>query len=434
MGEQNTVHILSIMLIFVLISFPFVNSVRASSEMWSKTYGNGKEVGNSLVETSDGGYAVAGDSASFGAGDSDFWLVKIDSNGNMEWNQTYGGLEDERAKALLKTSDGGFAIVGNKYYSDYWECDFWLVKTDNYGNMEWNQTYGGPEFDYANSLIETSDGGYAIAGGTSSFGVGETDFWLVKTDTQGNMEWNQTYGSADAEGSTSLVATSDGGYALVGGRTGLEGGVPGFYPFDNTIWLVKSDSNGNMEWNQTYGEKSGFKDAYSLVTTSDGYAIAGYLPDGSYSDFWLIKTDESGNMQWSKNYGKGGDEKAYSMVATSDGGYALAGIASGAIGTEAYLDSWMIKTDSAGNELWSQTFAETGDQYIYSMVETSDGSFALAGWRTYTSTGPAYLWIIKTNEYGIIPEFPSWFILPLLIVVTLVGVIIRKKIRKRCLD
>ncbi len=416
--------------LLLLLSFLFVGSVGASAELWSQTYGNGKETANSLVETSDGGFAVAGDTASFGAGGSDFWLVKTDAAGNIEWNQTYGGAEDESAKALIKTSDGGFAMVGNRHFSEYWECDFWLVKTDSYGNMEWNQTYGGPEFDNANSLIETSDGGYAIAGGTNSFGAGESDFWLVKTDAHGNTEWNQTYGGTDAETSTSLVETSNGGYALAGGRTGLEGGVLGFYPFDNTVWLVKTDGYGNMEWNHTYGEKSGFKNAYSFVATSDGgYALAGYVPDGSYSDFWLIKTDGSGNMQWNQRYGRGGDETAYSMVATSDGGYALAGVASGAIGTEAYIDSWMIKTDTSGNEIWSQTYGGTGDQYIYSLVETSDGGFALAGWQTYTYAGPPYLWIIKTDKQGIIPEFPSWT--PLLIMsvaVVAITVIYRKTI------
>lgn len=133
---------------------------------------------------------------------------------------------------------------------------------------------------------------------------------------------------------------------------------------------------------------------------------------------------------WSKTYGNG-KESGNSLVETSDGGYELAGLASGAIGTEAYLDSWMIKTEASGNEIWNQTFAETGDQYIYIMVETSDGTFVLAGWRTYTSTGPAYLWIIKTEEYGIIPEFPSWAILPLVLAITLFSIIIKGKLLKK---
>ncbi len=417
------------MLLSILVCSRVVISVSASPEMWTQTYGNGKEVGYSLVETSDGGFAIAGDAGSFGAGDGDFWLVKTDVNGNMEWNQTYGGVGYESAKALINTSDGGFALAGNKHYSDYWDCDFWLVKTDSYGNMKWNKTYGGSGFDSANSLIETSEGGYVLAGTTSSFGAGETDFWLVKTDSQGNMQWNQTYGGADFETSTSLVSTSDGGYALAGGRTGLEGGVTGFYPFDNTVILVKTDAYGNMVWKQSYGENLGFKDAYALVTTSDGgFVLGGYVPDSDgYSDFWLIKTDSNGNMEWDKRYGMGGDEKAYSLVQTSDGGYALAGLASGALDNEAYLDSWMVKTDAYGNEIWRQTYAETGDQYIYSIVETADAAFALVGWRTYTYAGPPYLWILKTDEFGNIPEFSSWIILPLFLGSAFVMVFFKKK-------
>ena len=319
MGEHKTVLGILLILCFVTsFSIVIVEAVGASSVMWSKTYGNGKEVGNDLVEASDGGFAIVGYTASFGAGGSDFWLVKTDVNGNMEWNQTYGGAEDESAEALIKTSDGGYAMVGNKHYSDYGECDFWVVKTD---------------------------------------------------------------------------------------------------------------AHGNIEWNQTYGERFGYRNVYALVATSDGgYAMGGYVPDGSYSDFWLIKTDGSGNMQWNKSYGRGGTEMAYSMVATSDGGYALAGLAAGAIGTEPYLDSWMVKTDAQGNMEWNQTFAETGDQYIYSIVETSDGAFALAGWRTYTSSGSPYLWIIRTYEQGVIPEFPSALIWVLMLVGSLTIVLFKKTV------
>jgi len=408
------------MLLFVLVSFLFVGSVGASSEMWSKTYGNGKETGDSLVETSDGGFAIAGGTGSFGAGGNDFWLVKTDANGNLEWNQTCGGAESESAKALIKTSDGGFAIAGDTHSFDYGECDFWLVKTDSYGNLEWNQTYGGPGYDYANSLIETSDGGYAIGG---SFDpdyedpFGDRDFWLVKTDSYGNMEWNRTYSDSPSNYCSDLVETNDGGYLLAGGT--------GRYLVEANMWIIKTDEQGNIEWDQRYGgrEHAGAK---SVVKTSDGgYAIAGYLSQ----DFWLIKIDVSGNIEWNQTYSKSGVEEAYSLVETSDGGYALAGITTGAIGDQSYIDSWMVKTDASGNKIWSQTYGGTGDQYLYSLVETSDGAFALAGFKTFTYAGPPDLWLIKTDEYGNIPEFPSWIIFSLFLVVTLSGVILRKKFR-----
>ena len=168
---------LASILFFVLIDLPLISLVVASSEMWSRTYGGaGEDVAYSLVETSDGGYSIAG------ATNGNVLLVKTDEQGNLEWNHTYGG---GRAYSLVKTSDGGYAIAGytNSFSSE--GTDFWLIKTDEYGNMEWNRTYGGEEWERARSLIETSDGGFALAGYTDSFGAEGYDFWLVKTDESG---------------------------------------------------------------------------------------------------------------------------------------------------------------------------------------------------------------------------------------------------------
>jgi len=160
-------------ILFVLITFPLIGSVGASSEMWSQTYGGtSSDYAEAMVQTSDGGFALAGYTRSFGAGSYDFWLVKTDEYGDMEWNQTYGGAGIDDAYALVETSDGGYALAGGPG----------LVKTDAYGNMEWYRTYGGGE---AYSLVETSDGGYALAGGKRSFDTGSDDFWLAKTDEHG---------------------------------------------------------------------------------------------------------------------------------------------------------------------------------------------------------------------------------------------------------
>ena len=175
------------LVLFLLLCLPLIGSVGASSEMWSQTYG-GEFIDHatSLVETSDGGYALAGRTNSFGAGSYDCWLVKIDANGNMQWNQTYGGEGWDEAYSLVESSDGGFALAGRTNSFGAGNYDFWLVKTDAYGNMVWNQTYGGTENDCAYSLTMTSDGGFALAGKTKSFGAGEyDDILLVKTDEFG---------------------------------------------------------------------------------------------------------------------------------------------------------------------------------------------------------------------------------------------------------
>jgi hypothetical protein len=304
---------LSNILVFVLLSFGFVVSVEASSTTWSRTYGGkGFDYAESVIQTSDGGYAIVGHTESFGVDLSGFWLVKTDSSGIMEWNRVYGG-KSETAHSLVETADGGYAIVGQTQSFGAGFVDVWFVKTDAYGNMEWNKTYGGTDGDSGRSLLVTSDGGYAIAGHTVSFGAGNTDVWLIKTDEFGNLEWNRTYGDGAAY---ALVETSDGGFALAGGAR-----------------LVKTDAYGNMEWNQTYGSRS---IKYLVVTSDGGYALTGTKND----DFWLVKTDSYGNMEWSQTYGGEGEDYANSLVATSDGGYAIAGTKSN--------DFWLIKTDKYG--------------------------------------------------------------------------------------
>jgi hypothetical protein len=286
---------LSSSVLFVLFSLSLIVMVGAEPSwvVWSQTYGGTGEEGMAangvhLVRTSDGGFALAGGTYSFGAGGVDFWLVKTDANGNMEWNRTYGGADHDIPHSLIQTADGGFALCGETRLN-LGHPDFWLVKTDANGNMEWNQTYGGISIDRANSLIQTSDGGYALAGGTLSFGAGEWDFWLVKTDEDGDMEWNMMYGGADVDTAFSLVETSDGGYALAGETKSFPAG-------DFDFWLVKTDVSGNMEWNRTYGGANN-DFANSVVQTSDGgYTIAGdtlSFGAGDY-DFWLIKTNEQG--------------------------------------------------------------------------------------------------------------------------------------------
>jgi len=290
--------------------------------------------------------------------------------------------------------------------------------------LEWNKNYGGPGYDYANSLIEASDGGYAIGGSFSldyEDPFADRDFWLVKTDSYGNMEWNKTYGKTTGEGydyANALVEASDGGY-LLAGNTGL-------YLVESKVWIIKTDEQGNIEWDKRYGgrEQAG---ANSVVKTSDGgYALAGYLS----GDFWLIKIDVSGNMEWNQTYSKLGGEEAYSLVETSDGGYALAGYTRKGQLNTGVTEGWLVKTDTSGNEIWSQTYGGTADQYLYSLVETSDGAFALAGYKSYPYPDPPELWLIKTDKYGNIPEFPSWTIIPSVLIATFVLLFLKRRLAK----
>jgi hypothetical protein len=313
-----------------------------ASLRWNKTYGGtGDDVGHSVVQTSDGGFVAAGYTDSFGAGSVDVYLFRTDSTGNMLWNKTYGGTSNEIGNSLVKASDGGYAIVGYTYSFGAGRGDVYLVKTDSIGNMLWNKTYGGTNAEIGESLVQTADGGYAITGYTSSFGAGGSDVYLVKTDSVGNMLWNKTYGGVDEDSGHSVIQTSGEGYVLVGYANSSVTNNLEFY-------LVRTDSVGNMVWNKTYGV-TGHAIAGSVVQTSDGgYALVGYIIPPSLDKFFVyfVKTDSTGKMLWNKTYGGTSTAVGASVIQTGDGGYVIVGTTTsfGAGAGDAYL----IKTDSIG--------------------------------------------------------------------------------------
>jgi hypothetical protein len=412
---------LSGVVLLVLLCFSLVPSGKAAS-MWSRAYGgSGDDCAYSLVATSDGGYALVGSTRSFGAGSDDVWLIKTDANGNMQWNKTYGGGFSDCAYSLVGTADGGYAMAG---YTDSFGAgsdDFWLIKTDANGNMQWNKTYGGANSDIGRSLVVAPDGGFAIAGYTSSYGAGAYDAWLVKTDANGNMQWNKTYGGIWSDYVFSLVNSPDGGYALFGLTYSLYTEV-----YDLTlpdVWLIKTDALGNMQWNKTYGLGVYDEHGYSLAATSDGgYALFGCMSSFGYP--CLVKTDANGNVQWYKTGGEMLNGFIHSLVETSDEGYALAGEYY-PIGAESG-DSWLVKTDASGNIEWNQTYGGTAWDVAYSVVEALDGAYALCGATMSFGAGGQDFWLVKTNEFGVVPEYSSWLI-PALVLTATVFIIVNKK-------
>ena len=311
------------------------------NEEWNQTFGgSGVDMGRSVQQTTDGGYIITG---STGCWDNcDVLLIKTDSQGNEEWNQTFGGSGEDMGHSVKQTTDGGYIITG--YTNSYGNgVDVWLIKTNSQGQEEWNKTYGGISTDGSNSVQQTTDGGYIITGSTSSFGNGEDDVWLIKTDSQGNEEWNQTFGGSGGEGGNSAQQTTDGGY-IITGRTGS------FGYGDHDVLLIKTDSQGNEEWNQTFGGGD-YDRGYSVEQTTDGgYIITGWtLSYGNGVDVWLIKTDSNGNEQWNQTFGGSEYDEGYSVQQTTDGGYIITGHTS-SYGNGNY-DIWLIKTDSQGNSV-----------------------------------------------------------------------------------
>jgi hypothetical protein len=372
----------TVVMFYVNNSTPYLVSA-SSSTGWSRTYGgDGYDTAEAVIQTSDGGYAIAGRTKSFGSSGYLFWVIKTDSFGNVKWNKTYGA---GSALSIVQTSDGGYAIAGSM-----------LVKTDSEGNMQWNRSYG------VTAMVQTSDGGYALAGYTNFVPAVEADFWLVKTDALGYRQWNKTYPRGAYDLAQSVIQTSDGGYAIAGHTR------PGVGEGD--FLLIKTDPSGDMEWSNTYGSQD--KDeAHVVVQTSDGgYVLAGLMWNRSGGDAGLVKTDSAGNMQWKRNYGEG---IAWAMALTNDGGYIMA-------------CNSLVKIDSEGNIQWNQPY-EYGSAHC--VIQTSDGGYALAGTGGIIiddDLAGYFAYLIKTDPEGNIPEFPAWTILPLVVATTLITIYFKK--------
>jgi regulation of enolase protein 1 (concanavalin A-like superfamily) len=408
-----------VFLVVCLVSTFCLPFVRASSELWSQVHGSG--VAYSLASTSDGGFVLAGFAVSLENMDSSMILIKTNSNGELEWNKTFGGTGPETANCVIETFDGGFAVGGDTFSFGAGGSDFFLVKTYSTGNVEWNQTFGGTGGESVQSLIQATDGGFVLTGGTTSNSE-SIDVWLVKTDSAGNMIWNKRFGGAETELTYSLTATADGGYALCGITGSIAEGASDFL-------LIKTDADGNQEWIKTYhGEKS--DSAFALVEASDGgFVLVGSTNFSleSKSDVLLIKTDSSGNLQWKKTYGGEGSDSVHSLVETGDG-YTLGGFTqSTGAGKN---DFWLIKTDLQGNELWNYTYGGLEDDYCHSLVQTPDGGYVLAGYSRSFGGISAKVWLIKTDEVCI-PEFAFWTVLALIGTALLLVTVFIKKYTKQ---
>ena len=256
------------------------------NEEWTRTFGGtSDDEAYAVQETADGGLIVAGATSSFGAGSRDAWLIRTDESGAPIWTRTLGGYGSDGAWSVSQTSDGGFILSGWTFsYGPGYVGNAWLVKTDSLGTLEWQQALGGSDADRGYCVQQTSDGGYIMAGYTDSFGAGLYDLYLVKTDSEGTTEWSKTFGGTGRDYGYSVVQTADGGY-LAAGYT-LSYGAGG-----DDVWLVRTDADGDLEWQTTYGGSASDVGYAVTKTTDGGYAVTGHtLSFGAgVHDVWLIR-------------------------------------------------------------------------------------------------------------------------------------------------
>lgn len=402
---------------------------------WERTFGtNGDETGEYIVATSDGGFAIMGFS---GPNEARYYLIiKTDASGNMEWSKTYKTTDIGScflACGFIQTQDGGYAISAGK--GDYLK----LEKFNSTGDFQWYHEYGmiGDEREYSNAVIQTQDGSYVLAGATN----GSMDFYsayIVKTDSNGNELWNQSYGTNVFDILGAIQQTSDGGFIL--------GGFSYTKEFSQDILLIRTDSNGNVIWHKTYGGTPSERLMSVLETDDKGFIVGGITETNSnQGDYLLMKVDSAGNLKWNKSFGGPLSEcnfdwpGACSLIQTSDGGFAFIGNTK-SFSKAGGFDIWLIKTDANGNAVWDNTYGTDSNENTKSLVQTADGGIVFVATKDSGGAGDYDVWLVKikgsfssltgtkdaSSPTGKASPISSW---PTIIALAFVSLIVYKKRR-----
>lgn len=420
---------------------------------WQHTFG-GKNMDqlNCLQQTKDGGYILGGFSASeisgtktqaSKGGGSDYWVMKLDKQGALEWERVYGGSGADVLWTLSQTTDGGYilggqsnsSISGDKTQACQGEVDYWVVKIDDKGTKQWDATFGGSSDDHLLRLQQTKDGGYilgghshsAVSGNKTQASHGLYDCWLVKIDAKGTKQWERAVGGSSNDTFAAVQQTKDGGYLLgatsvspVSGDKTQAGRGNGDY------WVVKLDGQGKTEWDKVVGG-AGVEDLSDVVLTKDnGYLLAGrsnsglsgdktqpQQPANGYDqpDFWLVMLDSNGTKLWDRTLGGNNADVPKRVVRTADGGYLVGGTSMAGVSgdktqpNQGSTDYWLVKLDPNGKKLWDRTFGGPSNDNLMDVQPTKDGGYVLGGWsisesagdKTQPSNGLFDYWVVKVG-------------------------------------
>jgi uncharacterized repeat protein (TIGR01451 family) len=423
-------------LTFVCLFFisTFLNSQAPFQIEWQRSLGGTmSDYAYAVEPTLDGGYIIAGNTQSNDGnvagnhGQTDIWVVKLDSESDIVWKKAFGGSGSEGAHAIKQTSDNGFIIAGYTSSNDgdvsgnNGGRDFWLLKLDSNGSISWQTAAGGSSNEVAYSVEQTSDGGYIAMGYTVSTAGdvagnhGETDIWVVKFDESGSIAWQNCLGGSSSEEGYEVRQTEDEGYVIVGGSQSNDGDLSSNYG-SSDFWVVKLNVDGQIIWEKNYGGSNNDMARSVDLTDDGGFLICGISSssNGDISssngarDYWVLSLDENGDIRWEKALGGTGNDLCYSISNTEDGGAIVAGFSTslnGIIsGNHGDSDFWILELDNNGNVNWQQMLGGSSTDDPKSVKRTADGGFIVAGY-SYSddgdltrNQGQSDFWILKLEE------------------------------------
>ncbi|MBA2613673.1 MAG: T9SS type A sorting domain-containing protein [Bacteroidetes bacterium] len=386
-----------------------------------------------IVQAADSGFVFAGSSSSntndipLNYGLDDYVLVKTNYLGVIQWEHSYGGSDYDVAYCVNKTNDGGYILCGQASSNNidltvnYGDSDYWIVKTNSLGVMQWQRSYGGSGEDNGSWIIQTNDGGYIISGYATSNNVDVTnnhglgDYWTVKTNSLGVIQWQKTYGGSSLDYGGKILQTTDGGYIICGTSKSNDGDVSGNHGLED-YWIVKTSNLGVIQWQKSYGG-SGNDYGQDIKQTSDGgYIVCGKSnstngdinDNHGNNDYWVVKIDNLGTIQWKKSYGGSLFDNANSVIQTTDGGYLIAGQSNSIDGDKTFTngsyDNWLVKVNSAGTIVWTKDFGGSAYEDCKALIPTLDGSYAVCGESISNDVdvsgnhGGDDMWVVKFNS------------------------------------
>jgi hypothetical protein len=397
------INALTLLLLFI------TSTSNAQNVIWSGNHGGHyNENAGSGVETTDGGFAILGSTFSINDSGYDMYLIKINTGGDTVWSHKYGGMETEYGYDITSVIDG-FVLVGSTRSFGEGKRDVYLVKTDFEGNMLWSKTFGGPEDEEARSVQATSDGGLILCGTTNSSGAGYSDIYLIKTNSTGDTLWTRTYGGSGGEsGYCVRQVAADNGFIAIGATGSFGEGY-------SSVYAVRVDAQGDSIWAGAYGGTAA-DFGYSIEISPDGgFIFAGATASfgAGYSDAYLIKTDAMGFVEWSQTYGGSGEDRGFSICRSLDGNYMIVGSTS-SFGA-GKNDIYMVKINPVGEIIWSETYGGVEADYGRAVFQESGHNHILIGESSSHSKGGLDLYILKIGaqstaiEDDQFPGLPSDF-------------------------